>query len=312
MIGFEGVVEDINDTKGANRVRVRILGIHTNDKSLIPTDTMPWSFVGMSTDNAGMSGIGNSPHGIKQGSTVSGYFRDGADMQQPLITHVILGIPEDDADPSKGFNDPDGDHPRKSGEPDVNRLARGDTSDTVIEKNNASLDKGVTEYGGGTWDEPESPYAAKYPFNKVHESESGHVHEIDDTSGAERLNTRHKSGTGTEIHPDGTEVHRIIGDGYAIYAKDNKVHVKGECSITVDNDCKLNVGGNILFAAPKMDFGESGLEPLVMGNKLSAWIANIVAWANSHTHTGNLGSPTSPPLAPAEEEDVNSKKNQTQ
>ena len=42
-----------------------------------------------------------------------------------------------------------------------------------------------------------------YPFNHVYESESGHVFEIDDTSGGERLLRQHKSGTYEEIIASG-------------------------------------------------------------------------------------------------------------
>lgn len=313
MIAFTGVVEDIHDPDNSNLVKVRILGIHTNDKSLIPTKDLMWSKVSMSTDNAGTSGIGNSPHGMVHGTVVHGFFLDGTDMQQPLITGVLLGKPEDTANPQKGFNDPDGKYPTKTNEPDVNRLARGDIKDTVIEKNNNSLSKGVEEADGSTWDEPPSPYKAKYPYNKVHESESGHVFEIDDTEGSERINTKHRTGTGTEVHPDGTEVHRVVGDGYSIYAKDKKVYIKGVCSVTVENECNINAKKKVTVKAPEIELGTDGSEPIVMGNKLKKWIESVlVTWANSHTHTGNLGSPTSPPLSPLEPEDVYSKKNKSQ
>ena len=62
--------------------------------------------------------------------------------------------------------------------------------------------------------EPESPYAAQYPYNHVYESESGHVIEIDDTPGAERLHWFHRSGTFREIHPDGKQVNKVKNDEY--------------------------------------------------------------------------------------------------
>ena len=77
----------------------------------------------------------------------------------------------------------------------------------------------------GFWDEPDpksiKKYAAVYtsgvyPYNHVHESESGHIHEMDDTPGGERLFTQHKSGTFEEIHPTGTKVVKVIGDNYEI------------------------------------------------------------------------------------------------
>jgi hypothetical protein len=62
--------------------------------------------------------------------------------------------------------------------------------------------------------EPKSPYAAQYPYNHVYESESGHVIEIDDTPGAERLHWFHRSGTFREVHPDGKQVNKVKNDEY--------------------------------------------------------------------------------------------------
>ena len=50
--------------------------------------------------------------------------------------------------------------------------------------------------------------APVYPYNKVHQSESGHVFEVDDTLGKERINVHHRSGTFHEIHAD-AEVTRM-------------------------------------------------------------------------------------------------------
>lgn len=38
-------------------------------------------------------------------------------------------------------------------------------------------------------------------------------------------------------------------------------------------------------------------EPAVLGNKLTDLLTNIISTFNTHTHTGNLGAPTTPPAA---------------
>jgi hypothetical protein len=93
-------------------------------------------------------------------------------------------------------------------------------------------------------DEPPSKAAPKYPYNDVKQTESGHMQEFDDTPGAERIRTYHKSGSFSEIGPDGTEVHKIVGDGYEIIAKNKKVYVTGFCSVTIEGDSALEVKGN--------------------------------------------------------------------
>ena len=94
--------------------------------------------------------------------------------------------------------------------------------------------------------EPPSAYAAQYPFNNVVQTESGHFQEFDDTPGHERIRTQHKAGTFTEIQPDGTEVHKIVGDGYYITAKDGNVIINGQCNINIVGNAEITVGGDAI------------------------------------------------------------------
>ena len=116
---YTGVVEDRHDPLYLGRVRVRVYGLHTDDKSLIPTPDLPWSDVLMPVTNSALSGLGLSPHGLVEGSTVMGFFRDEEDMQDFVVMGSLFGRPSDfykipNNDPSKkinrsadnGFNDP--------------------------------------------------------------------------------------------------------------------------------------------------------------------------------------------------------------
>lgn len=44
FIWWFGVVEDRTDPKGFGRVRVRIVGHHSQDKKDIPTADLPWAY----------------------------------------------------------------------------------------------------------------------------------------------------------------------------------------------------------------------------------------------------------------------------
>ena len=101
-----------------------------------------------------------------------------------------------------------------------------------------------TPEGVFAWTEPASAYNAKYPYNNVMQTESGHFQEFDDTPGAERIRTQHRSGTYTEIRPDGTEVHKVMGEGYEITVSNKKVLVQGFCTVTIEGDSVLEVKGN--------------------------------------------------------------------
>lgn len=80
--------------------------------------------------------------------------------------------------------------------------------------------------------EPLTMYNAQYPYNQVQETESGHVMELDDTPGAERVNIAHRTGTFIEMHPDGTEVHKITNDSH-LYVLGKEVKRVNEDSFTV-------------------------------------------------------------------------------
>lgn len=93
--------------------------------------------------------------------------------------------------------------------------------------------------------EPSSPNHSQTLYNNVEESLSGHVTEIDDTPGAERLNRQHRSGTFEEIHPDGTRVIKIFGDDFHISLSDNTLVVGGNLNITVQGDANILTKGDV-------------------------------------------------------------------
>jgi len=90
---FYGIVEDRQDPLKIGRVRVRVHGIHTDVKALIATPDLPWSQVILPTTGAGLSGFGTQ-HGLVEGSTVIGFFRDNDVMQDYVVTGVAAGIPQ--------------------------------------------------------------------------------------------------------------------------------------------------------------------------------------------------------------------------
>lgn len=98
--------------------------------------------------------------------------------------------------------------------------------------------------GGILFEEPESAYAAKYPYNHVYESESGHIQEFDDTPGAERYHRKHPSGTFEEIS-GANRVVKIVGDDYLIVKNDRNVHISGNLNLVIDGDVKMYVMGSV-------------------------------------------------------------------
>jgi uncharacterized protein (TIGR02594 family) len=84
-----GIVEDRADPIQLGRVRVRVYGYHTPDTTLIPKENLPWAQVLMPVTSAAMSGVGTTPTGLMEGSTVFGMWLDGNDQQVPFVLGSI-------------------------------------------------------------------------------------------------------------------------------------------------------------------------------------------------------------------------------
>jgi len=123
FLWFYGVVEDREDPYQIGRVKVRCFGHHTGNKIDLPTKDLPWAQVMLPVTSAGISGIGQSPMGLVEGSHVFGFFRDGEDRQEPVVMGSMPGYPAELADTEKGFYDPNGEYPRYINSPDTNQLA---------------------------------------------------------------------------------------------------------------------------------------------------------------------------------------------
>ena len=257
FVWFVGVVEDRNDPQKLGRVRVRILGSHVGDKVQLPTEDLPWAQVIQPVTSTGISGLGHTTF-LVQGTWVMGYFRDGASRQEPVILGTMPGKVTELADTEKGFYDPDGVYP-KALEVDTNRLAVNDStkehetlttrkSDRItgiataeFDEHTAADGSTITRSAGDTFSQPEIPYNAEYPFNKVFESESGHIKEYDDTTGSERIHERHKTGTGYEVDASGNKVDIIKGSHYELVSTDKQVFIDGHHDITIDGRLKVFV-----------------------------------------------------------------------
>jgi hypothetical protein len=264
FIWFIGVVEDRQDPTKTGRLKVRALGHHTHDLTLLPTADLPWASVVLPITASGVSGIGQSATGLLEGSWVFGFFRDGLRRQEMVVLGSLPGRPVELADNREGFYDPNKIYPKYINEPDVNRLAvnlkdtggqeanshlslilRRDTRITGIptadfnSMSTADIDYTAAASDGDTWNQPEIPYNALYPYNHVYETESGHIREYDDTPGAERIHERHRSGTSYEISANGTKTNIIKGDHYTLTSNDTKVYIQGDSDTTINGRHKI-------------------------------------------------------------------------
>ena len=75
---FTGKVENINDPKKLNRVKVRCFGFYDD----IAVADLPWATVMMPVTSASTKGNGGNHH-LEVGSWVVGFFRDGPKCSRP-------------------------------------------------------------------------------------------------------------------------------------------------------------------------------------------------------------------------------------
>ena len=269
FIWFLGVVEDRQDPTKTGRLKVRALGHHTHDLTLLPTADLPWASVVLPITASGVSGIGQSATGLLEGSWVFGFFRDGLRRQEMVVLGSLPGRPVELANNREGFYDPNKIYPKYINEPDVNRLAVN-LKDTGGQEANPSLaltlrratriigvptadfnsmatadiDYTAAASDGDTWNQPEIPYNALYPYNHVYETESGHIREYDDTPGHERIHERHRSGTSYEISANGSKTNIIKGDHYTLTSNDTKVYIQGDSDTTINGRHKIFINKN--------------------------------------------------------------------
>ena len=277
---FIGVVEDRNDPLKVGRVRVRAVGYHTENKTILPTEDLPWATVMTSTESSGMSGLGTTPHFLVLGTHIVGFFRD-VDCQEPVILGALPGAPGQYGNPNVGFADPTrrssdtsevdynrSFYPKTPEESDINELARG-----VLTATNPNFREGtrhvevaaagrdqftvptvnedltIDAVTFNTFSEPRvansdntisGTYKPTYPLNHVYETETGHLMEFDDTPDHARINIFHNSGTYMELSKNGTRVNHTAGDEHNT-ALNRFTNIKDNETLTVNGSMKILV-----------------------------------------------------------------------
>lgn len=273
---FIGVVEDRNDPRLEGRVKVRAFGFHGTLED-IPTEFLPWA-----TLIIGNHSTSFTPPPLN--AWVFGFFADGRDAQQPMILGLIPTQMMGDVSPSRnGFGaiasenhllHSMGRRPEDYGQPVLPKAARGEyleQTHLVVQDTNRVTNIKIAGSDTETWDEPVTAANPKYPFNNVLETAGGHVVELDDTPGAERVMIYHKAGSFIQIDQNGNTIIKssndathitegnlntfvgtngsarntitIMGDSYFYVDGDRVEEVRGDLTQIVRGDYNLEVSG---------------------------------------------------------------------
>ena len=161
-------------------------------------------------------------------------FRDD-DIDLRITTGLTARV-NSQGKPISGFEDPQGIYPKKEYEniATTNVAARGFTiNELLTHGGDVDISLELTER-----------LASQYPLNQVRETVSGHVVEIDDTPGAERMLYRHRTGAGIELRADGSVIINAVKNTVHITGGDEKVIVEGDGEVTYHGNLKLNVTGD--------------------------------------------------------------------
>lgn len=345
---YRGVVEDNNHPDKNGMVKVRIFGVHTkkNENSgeafeFISTAQLPWAEVIRGTEFGLVGGLGLSSV-LKQGTWVL-VILENDDQNKPIVIGVISGKNSLDVSTQytngTGGCDPSGKIPfsERSSEHDLNRISRVQDLSTaynpaingstftvhkkindkrdVVTKTNATTGASVTQT------EPLSTSdLSQYPLVAVLETESGHVIEIDDTPGNERLRVYHRAGSYIEFKPNGGIVQKSVGatstshfihegavnehiaKGVKKYIEANLEQIiAGGIKESVEMDLFRSIGG--LFKVTATGNLEVVGDLKVTGSIHSTGeirdvhgnLSSLRDAYDIHTHIGNLGAPTAPP-----------------
>ena len=117
----------------------------------------------------------------------------------------------------------------------------GDPNITPVSYTPNSTQSPIT--GQPTWDEPSVAYNAEYPYNRVIETGSGHVIELDDTPGGERVMIYHRNGSYIQMSPTTTTI-KSPNDMYSVNEKNYHMYVGGTNVITIEGDSHVLIKGN--------------------------------------------------------------------
>jgi len=278
FIWWVGVVEDREDPQTLGRVRARILGTHTSDKNILPTADLPWAQVIHPVTSSGISGLGHTTFLVtgswvfgffRDGEarqepvvlgTMPGLSTELADTTKGFYDPDGVYPKALEVDTNRLAVNDTSSTTLTTGVDD-RILSKEEVTSTANDKEHISLTtrkaaritgiptadfnaatgaggSTLTADDGSTFDEPTTTYATVYPYNKVFESESGHIKEYDDTPDATRIHERHRSGTGYEIDHTGNQT-TIIKGLHTELDNGHNHYINGNSNITVEGHSKL-------------------------------------------------------------------------
>ena len=193
-----------------------------------------------------------------------------------------------------GFQDPTGMFPRAPYHfsSSVNRTATGgQVNGLYMGGSTEGLSLGIPD-----------PGPSQYPLNQVQETASGHIIEIDDTPGNERILIRHNTGAGIELSNQGDVSVVSRNNRVDIVGADHNVIVEGEGNLVYRGNLNLQVTGDFNIECLNFNVNARGNRSENIQGASSTYVGSnsrrsvggaeslAVAGATTYTFLGNYSS----------------------
>jgi uncharacterized protein (DUF2345 family) len=195
-----------------------------------------------------------------------------------------------------GFRDASGSLPYGGyqGKPSTHHTAVGFNGNMfqpeIMRNNDSRLTTFPTAGDKGTVGEPQMSEAPQYPYNFVYASLTGHMWEMDDTPGVERVNLQHRSGSRLAMGAEGTTLLKSQGNMYNITSGDSyhltmggyKVSVKDDIDMRSTSDITMHADGTVTMLV-RNDAVEhtSGKKDVLVGETLQIKCNRLIIEADN-------------------------------
>lgn len=215
------------------------------------------------------------------------------DDYQDRILRLGKGKTDTQGINTNAFSDPAGQYPRTKNhnQSSINEAARGGGGKQLsVGGSVKNIDLDV---------EPVS--ATQYGMADIRETASGHVIELNDTPGGERILFRHKTGAGIEVRPDGTVLVVSTKNKVEVCHGSNEVIVEGEANLTYKGNLTLDVTGdfnvncrdyNVHARGSKTEQIDNNSKTSVFGNSGNSVSGNFIQSIAGNTTNLTLGTQT--------------------
>ncbi len=223
---YAGIVEDVQDPEYRGRIRIRVAGVHEQDKSLVKTAHLPWALP--CAPDAGGDGYGEFNVPYNHGDQIWVMFIAGRSDQPVWMgswwSMSPTGVADSATRPAPGSG-----APVPPDEPKESKLYQDAKTPAVVRTDRSDRSK---------------PNGA-YPFRSAKRTRAGHLIEISDEPEHLELRVTDAKGNTVWIDTTNSEIKIYVkGNAYTHVDGDHYTRVTGDMTTQVDGKWRVKCGGD--------------------------------------------------------------------